>query len=191
MGNAKKRLMMAKQAERFEAMNQSALKKPCGRRAKYTAGCRCDLCKEANRRYYHRNAIQRIQKGPILIDPQPAKLHLARLRRNGFGLRWIAEQSGLSRSGLQRLIKENKSIKRETAAKLLAVDGSKLKRGHRISAAKSRQYVEQLINDGFTRNKINRMAKTQFAYSMDVCRQISPLTAARISMLANRFLLRA
>lgn len=187
----KKQRLIESQKERFKELSENNLKKPCGRRAKYTAGCRCDLCKEANRRYYHRNAIQRIQKGPILIDPQPAKLHLAKLRRRGLGLRWIAEQSGVSRSGLRRLIKENKSIKRQTAEKLLAFDGAKVKRGHRVSAAKSRQYVEQLIDNGFTKSQIKRMAKTQFPYFMHVYKQISPLTAARISMLANRFLLRA
>jgi hypothetical protein len=184
----KKKRLLEQQQARFKQLKENSLTKPCGMRSKYTAGCRCDLCKEANRRYYHRNAIQRIQKGPILVDPKPAKLHVAKLRRRGLGLRWIAEQSGVSLSGLRRLIKENKSIKRQTAEKLLAFDGRRLKTGHRIGAAKCRQMVNQLIDAGFTKNQIKRKAKTQFPYFMDKRKDISPITAARISMMFKQYI---
>ena len=91
--------------------------------------CRCDECRrcwrETQAQYVRRKAYG-IQN---LIDAEPAREHVLKLREAGYSIRQISEISGISDSALQRLIglgaggmaKRTKRIRSENSEALLAL----------------------------------------------------------------------
>lgn len=101
-----------------------------GTRSSYVAGCRCDPCRQANRDYARnlerRHRRDRYGIDPFqtvtLVDPKETRRHLAWLNSQGIGLRTIVDQTGLSRSNLQRIVRgDRKQITARTADRILAI----------------------------------------------------------------------
>jgi lambda repressor-like predicted transcriptional regulator len=101
-----------------------------GNRSSYVAGCRCEPCRQANRDYArnlerrHRRDRYGIQpfQTVTLVDPKETRRHLAWLNSQGIGLRTIVDQTGLSRSNLQRIVRgDRKHITARTADRILAI----------------------------------------------------------------------
>jgi transcriptional regulator with XRE-family HTH domain len=82
---------------------------PHGTRAAYVLNrCRCDACRDANRRY----AVARERRltlasfgcaDPLTVEARQVRSHLRFLQRAGVGLRQIAKLTGVSRTTLTQL----------------------------------------------------------------------------------------
>jgi hypothetical protein len=119
---------------------------------------------------------------------EPVAKHIAKLRRQGFGFKWIAEQAGLDRSTLRQMVAIRKQIRRDTAQRILAIDGSRVKAKHKVKAAKTYAMLDELIKAGFSKMQIQRLAKSQLPYKPRG-KQITALTAAKIAMVYQRYLM--
>lgn len=97
----------------------------------YTAGCRCDDCKQAkaeySREYERRKVLERWGMAePTLIDSTPSRQHLDYLMASGMGHKQIAKVSGVALTVIQRLVgiatsRPAHRVTRATEAKILAV----------------------------------------------------------------------
>jgi len=67
-----------------------------GSRARYIAGCHCDLCRRANRAYLNDYHAARKVEGRQTVPSHAVVAHLAALRESGVELSAIARMSGCS-----------------------------------------------------------------------------------------------
>jgi lambda repressor-like predicted transcriptional regulator len=67
-----------------------------GSRARYVAGCHCDLCRAANRAYLNDYKVARKVEGRQTVPSYGVVAHLAALRASGVELTAIARMSGCS-----------------------------------------------------------------------------------------------
>lgn len=188
MRNGKQRLRQEKKSRRLEALRENAKKLPCGTRSRYLAGCRCELCASANRLYLRAYRLEIAKRGKVLMPVEKVLKHIAKLRRQGFGLGWIAEQAGLDRSTLRQIVTIRKHIKRETAQRILGIDGSRMRGKHKVKAAKTYAMLDELLNSGFSKIQIQRLSKSQLPYRPRG-KHITAKTAAKIATVYQRFLM--
>ena len=131
-----------------------------GTRTCYVNGCRCQPCTQANTDYENRRtrAIAYGRWHPF----RPAGITVQRidwLRREGMGLRTIADEAGTSRSVLQKIIRgETKQVRVETQMAVLAIEPTldKLRPSALVDAAGTWRLVRRLVGVGFTKAEIGR-----------------------------------
>ena len=92
-----------------------------GRRARYVAGCRCDLCRAANRNYARKRLhAQKDGDWNGLVDAAEARAHLRRLSRLGVGRRAVHAASDVALTVIQDVRDGTKTqIRARTARKRL------------------------------------------------------------------------
>jgi hypothetical protein len=145
-------------AERIALLQEQALQKPCGSRAKYVSGCRCEACRAANRAY---SRFMRMGKNDNYVDPAPVRRHLEKLSRAGVGKRTVAEVAKVPPTTISLIKRGEKTLmKRSTAERILAVS-PKLEieaRGDRalINGAETWRLLDELVSRGYTKGSLAR-----------------------------------
>lgn len=92
--------------------------------------CRCPECREAATLAARRFERQKVygRSKAHQVDAEPARKHLKRLRRRGWGIRAVSKETGVSKSTLQRVlygtpskgIRNTKTVKAELSERILA-----------------------------------------------------------------------
>jgi hypothetical protein len=98
-------------------------KHPHGVRVRYSLGCRCDLCRGANRDYERARGRAR-RKGDWngLVFANKARHHLLMLSRVGVGRRTVTDISGVSNTIIYKIKSgQRKKIRARTEKAILAV----------------------------------------------------------------------
>lgn len=149
---------------------------PHGTRSRYTAGCRCDECREAQRVEYHnykrRKALARWGMAePMLVDSTAVKQHIQYLMAHGMGYKTIAKVSGVAETVIERLagISSCKGhpavrVRPSTERKILAVEPTldNLSGGALIPAGPTVRRVQSLVAIGHSVKHIaERIGKSQ------------------------------
>jgi hypothetical protein len=142
--------------ERFAALKvQAAASKPHGVRARYNAGCRCDLCRAVNNAYEkRRNKLRHTFDYNGLVPADISRAYLKRLSRQGIGRHSVAAVSGISGSILYGIITgERRNCRARTERRILAVDPRVARAGGSLVPAQPAWHkLDQLIRDGYTRS---------------------------------------
>lgn len=163
---------------------------PHGTRARYCIGrCRCDLCREAARRYGRANYAAR-KAGQLnkIVSAAPAREHIRKLARAGVGYRMVAEAASLPKSvvlGIKNGSRAN--ARKQSIARILAVTIDC--RGDRtlVSAASTWRRIEKLLEEGFTKRDIARRLFKGANPSLQFGRQrVTVRTRARIERLFEK-----
>jgi hypothetical protein len=137
----------------------------CGTRSGYTAGCRCDACREAHR-VYNREWLRREARIRYGIEPpKPARWidatevreHLIWLQSIGIGRRLVAKHSGVSASQIVKLrtgttLRTNPA----TATRILAVSRLDLPPRGRVDATRTLKQLKDLQKAGLSKVAIGR-----------------------------------
>ncbi|MFF7991736.1 hypothetical protein ACFZDG_18325 [Kitasatospora xanthocidica] len=85
-----------------------------------TDGCRCYTCAWARHQYQVRlDTLKAAGRWQPYIDAAPARAHLQQLRAQGLGLRRIQDLSGVHRTGLQKILHGQPTIRPATARAIL------------------------------------------------------------------------
>lgn len=92
------------------------------KRAWTTPRCRCNPCREAERRYTKWTKLLKASGRALTIDPAPVSIHLRNLREQDCDMRMVARITQCSPSTIHELLAgRQKSIRRTTATRILAV----------------------------------------------------------------------
>lgn len=134
---------------------------PHGIRARYARGCRCELCRTANKEY-ERKRIHAIRDRVWDIKPDKAVKHIAYLREAGIGIRAIARLSGTARSILQKILNGQPTrfgAERERAILAIKIkDAQKIQGSGLVDAKPTWKLIEKLLDLGLTRGEIAQRA---------------------------------
>lgn len=128
--------------------------------------CRCNDCGAANTTY-ERDRVRNHAYGRWnnMVDTQPARDHLARLRQHGMGLRTISRRTGLSESTLGKIVYgdpargmvKSKRIRSTTQDKILAVTVTRLEDladGARVDGVGTRRRLQALMCLGWSQSRL-------------------------------------
>lgn len=129
--------------------------------------CRCDACRTANRVFAAgcRQRVLHQQWGvaqPALIDAQPARDHVRQLTATGLGWKRVAELAGVNDSTLGNLLYGRagrgpaRRIRRDTAARLLAVTAVPVADGAYVNAAGTQRRLQALVTLGWSQSELAR-----------------------------------
>ena len=167
-----------------------------GTRVAYVAdGCRCILCRVANRAAErHRTAALRIGCWQPYVDAAPARAHLTLLREHGVGLDQIAKISNTPKSTIRRLLHEPPEspgrIRTETADRLLAI---RLSPDHvaprsQVDATETCSRIHTLVGAGHPIPELaHALGKTSVSLRRTLNRRlVTAQTAASVSRLYDR-----
>lgn len=167
-----------------------------GTRVAYVAdGCRCILCRVANRAAErHRTAALRSGCWQPYVDAAPARAHLTLLREHGVGLDQIAKISSTPKSTIRRLLHEPPAspgrIRTETADRLLAI---RLSPDHvapksQVDATETCSRIQTLVGAGHPIPELaHALGKTSVSLRRTLTRRlVTAQTAASVSRLYDR-----
>lgn len=131
-----------------------------GTRSKYvTDKCRCDLCREANSRYYHES---KRRQAPSFVMAHRARRHLKDLRDAGVGKRQMASAAGVSESAVSNILKGvTTRIRPDTERALLGVTPKQAADGALIDGEQTWRNIETLLERGWTKAAIARALGNQ------------------------------
>jgi hypothetical protein len=173
--------------DRIAALQQSCSKRACGTRAKYVAGCRCDLCRVANCKYAKRQSVLAATgRGNPLVPSDTVRAHLRWLSAQGIGLRAVAEAARVNRKILLAIRKGTRPhIRRQSEERVLAVDRSAISDKALVPAAASWRLLDELLRDGYSKVQLARwLGYPGDTPSLQFSReQITALNALRIELL--------
>lgn len=129
-----------------------------GRRARYVAGCRCELCTAANRNYARkRGQAQRDGDWNGLVPASRARAHLLRLSRRGVGRRAVAAATDVALTVICDIRSGGKQqIRARTERKILAVTTAAVSDHALVKPGRTAQYIEALQDEGFTKAELAR-----------------------------------
>lgn len=129
-----------------------------GRRARYTAGCRCDVCRAANRNYARKRlAAQRDGDWNGLVDAGPARAHLRRLSRAGVGRRAVAAASDVALTVISDVRAGRKTqIRARTERRILAVTPAMVSDRALVKPGRTFERIELLRDEGFSKAELAR-----------------------------------
>ena len=100
---------------------QKPCRQPHGTVTRYVAGCSCLDCCEAHADYARESRYGRSGYKPLNLAPDSVREHISNL---GLGVCEIARRAGVSRTTVRAIAAGRYgSVKRETAAAILGVDG--------------------------------------------------------------------
>jgi hypothetical protein len=126
--------------------------RPCGDRLRYVAGCRCDDCRAANAAY-ERERIKARAAGDWngLVPAEKARAHIRKLSRQGVGRRAIGAASDVGDTTLSKIRSGRKlQIRARTERAILAVTRAMASDHSLVSAARTWQRIDLLIDEGYT-----------------------------------------
>ena len=130
-----------------------------GRRARYVAGCRCDLCRAANRNYARKRLhAQKDGDWNGLVDAGKARAHLMSLSRAGVGRRAVAAATDVAltviadvRSGKKR------RIRARTERLILGVTPAMASDRALVKPGRTYQRIKHLVEEeGFSKAELAR-----------------------------------
>lgn len=127
-----------------------------GMRARYVCGCRCYLCRTANR-LYHRQRASAISQGRAnpLVDASRARAHLLALSDAAIGRRSVERVSGVGDTVLQSIKSGRKrQIRAETERRILAVPFDAQAPNAHVPAARTWERVRYLMQHGWKKYRI-------------------------------------
>jgi hypothetical protein len=133
---------------------------PCGVRAKYVSGCRCEACTIANRVYANyrnqRNVYPQHRNG--LVPADKARAHMKYLSKMGVGKRAVAAACDVSLTILEEIKMGRKAtIRAQTERKILAVTESSVSDGAKVSAVKTWRLIREMLREGcLTKGEISQ-----------------------------------
>lgn len=162
---------------------------PHGVRARYCAGCRCDECRRANREYEQTRMRARAGGDWNGIKPAAAaRAHLLKLRRQGVGLRMVADATGVARSILQDILQRKRvRIRARTERKILGVTTAVRGDGALVSAGDTWQRIGWLLEEGFTKRQLSKMLG-QSGQALQLGRErVTVRNAAKVERVWRRY----
>lgn len=137
-----------------------------GTRSCYTAGCRREECREANRLYAAKRERLALYGRPTtdLVPAAPVRAHVARLQAAGVGWRRIAELAGIGTGPMKKLLWGHRSrghgpstrVRPATAAAILAVraDLSSPAAHAYIDATGTHRRLRALVSIGWSQRRL-------------------------------------
>jgi hypothetical protein len=160
----------------------------CGTRARYVQGCRCKLCKKANRDYYYANTKKRIwHGGNPLVDAGPARKHLEALSKHKRGRHLVSEVSGVAVSTLTEIrTGQQAQCRKETAEAILAVPlSTPVRDGERVDAGPTWRLLNDLLGRGWTKSYLaTRLGSTAKTPALQVRKdRVNASTARKVKEL--------
>jgi hypothetical protein len=133
---------------------------PCGTRAAYVNGCRCEPCRAANRVYARRRYVAQRVWGDWngLVSSEVARQHLVKLSRAGVGRKSVAAASDVCSSVLLEIRAGRRlKIRKKTEKKILAVDTGARADHSLVSSGKAWRRLRKLVEvEGFSKAEIAR-----------------------------------
>jgi len=129
---------------------------PHGARARYTAGCRCDDCRAANREY-ERGRVRARMRGDWngLVDAKDSRAHLKKLSAQGVGRRAVHAATGVSNTVLSDILTGRKTrVRSRTMRDILAVDAGALSDGAQVPAKETWRMLREILKAGYTKGEV-------------------------------------
>lgn len=166
-----------------------------GERAGYAKGCRCDPCIDAHALAY--DGKPRAAGLPAdLVDPGPARAHLAALLRKGLTKDALGRASGLNEKTVDEVVDGNRvRIRPETAEMLLAITAEAAREhdrsnfgphGELVDAAPTWELIDWMVARGWPKAWISREIG-QDGRSLQLKRtRISRANAEKVAELDSR-----
>lgn len=133
-----------------------AASRPHGDRLRYIAGCRCDLCRQANTAYERSRKIAR-DAGDWngIVSAAKARAHMLWLAKRGVGRRAVGAATDISDTILSDIRSGRKlHIRARTERKILAVTVSTASDHALTPAGPSWKLINELLDAGFTKSAI-------------------------------------
>lgn len=126
------------------------------------AGCRCALCRTANREYQRRRdrSVRRPDETPeaAFVDATEVREHLRWLAGEGVGLRTVAGRAKVSRSALAKIKSGERSrCTPGLAERVLAIGLHRAAPGCRVDAKQTWRLLDDMLANGHTRTGIAKM----------------------------------
>lgn len=159
--------------------------------ARYTAGCRCRVCRRANVAY-ESNRRRQVAYGrwQPFVDAEPVRQHVQRLRAAGMGQKRVAELAGISSNTIAKLLygaTPTRRVRPATAERLLSVTlGLDLFRAAAlVDATGARRRLQALVALGWPMTELARrmgMAPSTFSQFMR-SRTVRAVNARRVGEL--------
>ena len=133
---------------------------PHGTRARYVAAkCRCDACREANRRYYHERVAARAAGDTAeLVPADRARSHIHYLAKHGVGFRTVADVSGVGITVVANLKSGKQTqLRASTERAILAVTPEAgINDQTMVDAGPTWAKINHLLEEGYTKHRIAR-----------------------------------
>ncbi len=160
---------------------------PHGKRARYTSGCRCEACREANNVYQRSRTRAKVYGRTNALVPVAAVLrHLKALGRAGLGTSTIGDAARVAGSTVRKVLDGRRSHLREaTARRLLAVTRDAIADSALVPAGPTWALLEELLEEGFTRTDLaRRLGNKGKAPTLQIRRDhVEAATAAKVERL--------
>lgn len=164
-----------------------------GQRSTYVKGCRCADCRAANSRYAKLAKYRQDTGRTVMVDAEPIKQHLHKLRAAGVGKRTIASQAGVSQTVVDRLLGLNSDrpaerIRPETASRLLGVSTTQLANGAYIDAIGTTRRLQALVAIGHSQTSLaERVGWTLANLNVLVLGRRDSVTVATAQLIAQLY----
>lgn len=166
------------------------LSRGCGTRLQYMAGCKCFKCRSANSAYEReRIAARKAGDWNGIVDAKKARQHLLALRKKGVGRDAVHAASDVAVTVIGEIARGTITrIRARTERKILAVTAACREDGALVSAAQTWRLIAQLLEEGFTKQRLAeelgfKTRKLQFSK-----KQITVRNAARVERLFNKYM---
>lgn len=129
-----------------------------GRRARYVAGCRCELCRTANRNYARKRAkAQREGDWNGLVPADRARAHLLSLSRKGVGRRAVAAATDIADSVLHKIRQgTRRKIRARTERLILSVTAAAVSDRALVKPGRTAKLIELLQDEGYSKAELAR-----------------------------------
>lgn len=119
----------------------------------YSYGCRCEACRAGWRDYQRDRRRDEVSGQPRLVSPAEARGHLRNLVAIGYSPTAIASATGVSRSGIQRILRGgSENVRRPVSEAILAVPVNEIIPGHDVPAHIVERLTAELERAGIPRS---------------------------------------
>lgn len=132
---------------------------------RYRKGGRCEICKAANAAWRDHYRVTKSQRLPVeLVDAEPARINVKKLKANGMPLEVVAERARVTPQTLYRLIyghcglPPTVQLEKEKAGRICLVAFDPLPKGKGANAIGARRRLQALHWRGWAWKRIEREA---------------------------------
>lgn len=156
-------------------------------------GCRCEGCRQAHTEYERlRRRLKAYGRWQPYVDAVPVREHLRKIMKpkpgdlEGVGRRTIARQTGVPANTIRDVLNGRQTrLAKGNADRLLAYTGSPVGAA-RVSSAKARAQVAEMVDAGFTPTELARYVTGNVKSSSAVVMAIrDQVTAAKANAIAE------
>ena len=142
--------------DKFARLMEISRQLPHGRNARYVSGCRCELCRQANRT--SSTAVRYPSNGHgRVVSTKAARRHILRLGKQGMGYLAVSLAAGVNHGivwGIRQGTRPN--ARYGTVKAILDVDLTCARSGSRIPAGPAWKILDGMIAEGYSRCQIAR-----------------------------------